>query len=231
MNKKIFMWLSIPVVILVIVFVIIMVIHKDNSINTVKENTISNNEANDNENLEYNKEWGVTQKITASNKKSSESWYINFPYNHTGSYSGTGVIAAQNDGSLVIADGQNKLTSPEIESIQTFFPAYFEQAYTILDGYYRMRGDNYSFEIESQDTITINGYEMCKYMGKHTFNYEREPRSCKWVAYVTQLKSNGAYVYWIVLENFHLNDNEQSLDKTIEEHAYKMACSLREELK
>ena len=82
------------------------------------------------------------------------------------------------------------------------------------------------FTIENKQSAgTINGYEMYKFVGTHSFKYEDKVYNYKYVAYSTQQKKNGAYIYWLVQDE----SQDQTLYSTIEEYAYKMALSLREE--
>ena len=193
-----------------------------------KNNETENPGGNENNNVENNidyKTWGATDRVTASNENGTESFYINVP-THYGTYQGTGIIGKQSDGSMVILDGQNKLSSPNVDKLQNTFPTYFDQVKTILKDYYRMRGDDFAFVIEKTEKTSINGYDMVKFTGTHSYTYEREPVNCNWVAYATQLKSNGAYAYWMVLD---AAENKTS-NSDIAEIAYNMAQTFREEV-
>lgn len=168
--------------------------------------------------------WGVQDKVSASNSQETVSFLISFP-DHVGTLQGTGKIAKQADGTLIIVDGQNKTTSQEVATLSEVFPAYFAQAESVLKGYYRMRGADFKFEIKEQSEVKINGYDMIKFSGSHSYSYEQEPVNCNWVAYATQLKSNGAYVYWLVLDAAE----NKTTNSDIADIAQKMAASLKEE--
>ncbi|MBQ8164632.1 MAG: hypothetical protein IJZ94_02280, partial [Clostridia bacterium] len=59
----------------------------------------------------------------------------------------------------------------------------------------------------------------------HTYTHDGVAGSMSFVAYITQLKSNDAYVYWIVLDE---SETQSQYDK-INECAKKIAESLHEE--
>lgn len=167
-------------------------------------------------------QWGVTD-LWVAERGTLESFYINFPA-YTGVSQGSGLIADQADGTLVIVDRQVRDTSPEVACLEELFPAWFVQTSAILKQYYGLRADGFAFTVESKELTTINGYEMCRFSGFHTLTYKREPLTYRYVAYAAQLKSNGAYVYWMVMDQ----SQDQSLLETVESHAYRMALSLYE---
>lgn len=168
--------------------------------------------------------WGVTDNFTAFANDTFGGYYINFP-ELTGVPKGSGLVAYQSDGSLVIVDGQIIGGTIEVGSVDEVLPAYFEQTIIMMDLYRNSAYDNFAFEIASQEHTTVNGYEMCKYAGVHSFTMDGVAATNNFVAYATQLNSNGAYVYWMVLDE----TADQSLGNTIADHAYRMALSLVEE--
>lgn len=130
------------------------------------------------------------------------------------------------DDTLVILGAENDFEEPTIEGdpIANIFPAYFQKVNGILEAYRGSRYKDFAFEIISQESLSVNDYEMCKYKGKHTFTYKGENVEMSFVAYATRLKANDAVVYWMVLDE----TDEQSLSELIESHADKMAKSLHE---
>ena len=175
--------------------------------------------------------WGVQESIVSVKNDKFGSAYIKFP-TLSGITRGTGKLAYQKDETLVILDAEHKEVFPNItaNSFEDVFPAYFEQTRAIIDAYRQMNYDNFEFSVSEKETVIVNGYEMCKFKGKHTYTvkdvntFEIENIEINYVAYATQLKTNGAYVYWMVLDE----SEDQSLTKTIEDYAYKMALSLKE---
>lgn len=177
------------------------------------------------QNSEKTDDWGVQEKIVATKNDVISVANIKFP-SLTGIVEGTGKIAYQKDKTLVILDAEMKEVFPNIaaNSCEEVFPAYFEQTRAIMDAYRQMNYDNFEFSVANKETVTVNGYEMCKYTGKHTFTVNGENDEMNFVAYATKLNGNGAYVYWMVLDE----SEDQSLTETIEEYADKMAKTLSE---
>lgn len=169
-------------------------------------------------------EWGIIDTFSANKDDKTATIYINFP-SLTGIPEATGLVANQGDDTKIILDAYIKGKSPEIDSVLEVLPAYFEQTLLIFKVNYGSRYSNGNLTIESQEPVTINDYEMCKYIGKHTFKYEGKDFSYQFVAYSTQLKTNGAYIYWLVQDE----SENQSLFETIEDYAYKMGTTLWEE--
>lgn len=168
-------------------------------------------------------EWGVRDRHALSNENGLCGFYINFPY-FAGIPEATGLVAVQGDGTYIILDGHVDGTSPEVDSIEDVFPAYFDQTERVFEVNYGSRYGGGEFSIDSKELVEANGYKMCKVIGTHDFTYKREPYSRKFVAYATQLKDNGAYVYWLVQDE----TEDQSMFETLEDHAYKMALTLKE---
>lgn len=170
-------------------------------------------------------DWGVQDKITTRKNNNTITAWIKFP-TLSGIVEGTGKLAYQKDKTLVIFDAEHKEVFPNLSanSCDEVFPTYFEQTKAIIDAHRQMTWDNFDFKINSKETMTINDYEMCKYTGTHTFTFQGEADSMSFVAYATKLKGNDAIVYWMVIDE----SEDQSLGKTIEEYAKKMAYTLHE---
>lgn len=199
------------------------------SIKEPNDNTDSSIQSSETSNIqEPQKEdeiWGVEEnKITEKNDKKARV-YIKFPY-LTGITKGQGKVAYQTDGSLVILGSESDFEEPNVDGgkVENIFPAYFEKIKGTLKLYRQVDYSDYDFEIKTKEVITVNNYEMCKYIGNHTFTLNGEKKSISFVGYSTKLNSNDAAVYWMVLDD----TTEQSLGSTIESHADKMAESLHE---
>lgn len=169
------------------------------------------------------KDWGAADEYSAWNDNGIEPFYFRFPMN-TGSIHGQGLVAAQEDRTIVVVGADSILQPVEVSGLDGVFPAYFEAVTSSLSDYLGVQASDFEFEIESKETTTVNDYEMCRYAGNHTYTYEGSPFSSRWVAYSTKLESNDAYVYWMVLDY----SEDQSLEATIADHAYKMALTIEE---
>lgn len=236
-KKGISLIALIIIIIIIIMLVTIISLVISNSPKMVDTNQVQNvvEEVDDEKKEEIEEDtenWGVQEKIVAKKNDTFTTAYIKFP-TLSGITEGTGKIAYQKDKTLVILDAEHKDVFPNItaNSCEDVFPAYFEQTKSIIDAYRQMDYDNFEFNISNKETITVNGYEMCKYTGKHTFTidtYSDEGTiDCEmnFVAYATKLNGNDAYVYWMVLDE----SEDQSLTKIIEEYADKMAKTLWEQ--
>ena len=100
----------------------------------------------------------------------------------------------------------------------------------MLESEYVAKRKNFDFTIEQEENITINGYEMCKISGKHSYtvvdeNYKEKDYSCNYVAYATRTKGNDAIVYWMVIDG----TKDNSLVNKIDELGQKMANSFCEQ--
>ena len=233
-NERGNVGLIIGIIVIILVIAIVGVIflvngNKDSKDGTVQNigNTSSNKLNNENEENNSNQidlsNWGVQESIVADKGDNISSAYIKFP-TLSGIIQGTGKIAYQTDKTLVILDSQRMSGSPTISRISDVLPAYFEQTIKIMREYRRSDWKDFAFNVETSEMVKINDYDMCKYTGTHTYTYNGEPGSMKFVAYATQLKENGAYIYWMVLDE----TEDQSMTNTIMEHATNMAYTFHE---
>jgi len=168
------------------------------------------------------KEWGVRTALAAAVGGDASTFYISYP-THTGVSKGTGWVGAQDQPILVIVDRQDKY-SPEVDTLNNIFPAYFEQTTLTLGDYLGSRGRNIQFSVTDSEMLTVGSYDMLKVYGACDYEYEREPIHQEFVAYATQLKENGAVIYWMLLD---CSEDHEMMDLT-EEWAYNMALSLAE---
>lgn len=171
------------------------------------------------------KPWGVEDMITARNSNGTATFFVSFP-ELLGTLQGGGVAAEQPNGILIIADGQDTKTPEDVTKVADVFPAYFVQAQSVLRGYYRTyAGKDYNFEIADKREVKINGHDMVMFSGTLAYEYDREPMNCNWVAYATQVDENGAYAYWMVIDDVR----GVKADVDIADVALKMAHSYREQ--
>ena len=168
--------------------------------------------------------WGVTERYTAEVDGDSQLFSINFPYRRGGTVSG-GMMSEQGDGTTVILTGQNS-KMPEVDSIAEVFPACFERLEVTFKAIYGIGSKNYVFTLESDEPVQINDYDMHRFLCSVSFELSGgQPKNFQFVAYATTLKSNGGIVYWVVFDN----TNEQTNGELIQQHAYNMAHTFREE--
>lgn len=226
MNKKVIIGIITLVVIIgaVICLVLMAGNNKESSIIDTKEETKkeeTNIKKEEKNNIET---WGVEDSIFTENANGlMATLYIKLP-EFTSMRRGAGQVADQSDDTLILMGGQH-LESPTVSSLKDVLSTYISQPIDVLSKYRRVDWQNYAFNIENTEIVKINGYEMCKYVGNHTYTYNGDPSSMNFVAYATQLKTNGAYVYWMVLDE----SENQSLTSTIEDYAYKMALTVKEQ--
>lgn len=198
-------------------------VNKDTSTENI--NSSGETERESTEDNSVNDNWGVDENCVTEKNGVTLRAYIKFPY-LCGIVEGTGKIAYQTDESLVLLGKEISFEEPEVEGdkIENIFPAYFGKVAEIMEAYRGAKYKDFEFEITSKETVDVNGYEMCKYTGKHTFASRKDSFEMNFVAYATRLKGNDAVVYWMVLDE---TDN-QSLSEVIESHADKMAQTLHE---
>lgn len=166
--------------------------------------------------------WGATESWSATNG-TIELFYVNFP-EFRGFGAGGGLASEQSDGSVAIIGGQNELCG-SVDALSEVFPAFFSDVEFTLDGFYGIFTDNYNCTVESDKAVTINGQQMHSFTGMISFDDPDEVHfDCPYVAYAVQLEDNGAYAYWLVLD-----DSEEPNQDLIAEHAYNMALTYREE--
>lgn len=170
-------------------------------------------------------DWGVSGTVTVQGKDMSVQRMI-FKWPTTkGNPAATGEAGPQEDGTFVLVDAYTSGTSPENVELTSFFPAYSQQTIDAFARFYGSRYKNGALTATKGDVSTINGYEVCKYTGTHTFEYKGKTYDQQFVAYVTTAKGNDGYVYFLVADD----SDEQSLGAKIEENAYNMMLSLSEE--
>ena len=201
-----------------------------NDVDDNKDNNNDNDNNNNNDNSGSEKEdeeepWGKKDNMATENKEYITAiYYISYPH-YVGVRQRSGYVAEQGDGTMVLADSQGA-DSLVPNSVNDVLPLWFEQEVKNMSRYIGSRGDNFKFELNSQNEATINGRNMAKFTGNLTYRYERtEEKSHKWVAYSVHVEKNDTYALWMV---FDISE-DQSKGSLIEEHAYNMAKSFIEE--
>ena len=197
----------------------------ENSKESVEEESTDSMPADDDEETP----WGVTENTVVDNNNKLLRVFVNFS-DFTGPTRGSGKLATQSDGSILLFDGQSPEITLPSEKIEDVFPAYFERAVFMLESEYVAKRKNFDFTIEQKENVTINEYEMCKISGKHSYtvvdeNYKEKDYSCNYVAYATRTKGNNAIVYWMVIDG----TKDNSLVNKIDELGQKMANSFCEQ--
>ncbi len=168
--------------------------------------------------------WGVREWWSAQTADTSHVYSINFP-NYSGYTEGSGMIAEQLDGTIALISGQNALLpGPEISDASEMFPAYFYQLQGCLEAFYGLLAKNFEFSVTDDEAVEVNGLEMHSFKGKMQFDDDDEHKEFQFVIYATQLKTNGAYAYWVVYDV----SEDQSKGDLITEHALNMAKTFRE---
>lgn len=168
--------------------------------------------------------WGVTDQYEVFYNGTEVSYCINVPY-YSASNVGRGILCEQADGTMTLVSGQRDY-SPEVNSIAEVFPACNEQVeYTFVSAY-GLLAEDFVFTYEKSEPVTIGDYEMHTFEGELSFVNDTTPMHFTFVAYATQLKSNGGYAYWAV---FDITDDLSAGD-LIAEHAYNMALTFREKV-
>lgn len=136
----------------------------------------------------------------------------------------TGKIAGQDDGTLVMMDSYSAQKSPEVDSLDQVFPAYFEQTVKVFASFYGSSYSDGSLTIDDTEVVTVGEYEFYKHTGTHNYKYKGSDRSRQYVIYLTETKATGAYIYWLVSDT----TADQSAGAKMEDNAYRIALSVRE---
>lgn len=234
-NKKgislIILVLIVVAVIAILAVTIVLVMNKDNPV--INDNNLQISEDNNsqiiddnnhqNSDREFYEEWGSSASWIAGKTAESKPFYINFP-KYAGYTEGYGLVAEQTDGTCVIVASEYDY-SPLVEDLKDFLPAYFSDIQYTLEKIYGLISENYQFKVESNKAVTIGEYSMHAFEGTFSFDEAGKHNEYQYVVYATQLKSNGAYAYWVV---YDVSEN-QSNGNLIKEHALNMAKTFREE--
>lgn len=183
----------------------------------------NNNKGNNNENKIDYETWGDSNIWIARKMGVDEQFAINFP-KYSGHTNGKGLVAEQVDGTIVIVSAEND-NSPAVDKLENFLPTYFSEIEYTLNSIYGILSENFEFNINYASAVTIGKYDMHTFNGTFSFDEDGDHYEYQYVVYVTQLKSNGAYAYWVVYDV----SEDQSKGNLIKEHAYNMAQTFRED--
>lgn len=168
-------------------------------------------------------DWGIEGDIAVRFNQDTQLICFRWP-GSPGNTAGSGKAGGQGDDTFVLVDRYVEDVSPENVSLENFFPAYFEQTIAAFSDFYYLKYSDGSLTVESSEVSTVNGYEVCMFTGKHTYKHSGADRERAYVAYVTTLKSNGGYVYWLVQDN----SSDQSNGALIRDHADRIIRSIWE---
>ncbi len=169
-------------------------------------------------------DWGVHGEIAVqAPDKSVQLVCFRWPV-VSGQGAATGFAGAQDDGTVVLVDRHVPGISPENVSLTEFLPAYSNQVTSAFEDFYFGHYEDGAISVDSYKVNTVNGYEVCKFNGHHSYNYDGETYNDQYVAYVTTTKGNGGYVYWLVQDV----TSKQTNSKLIEEHASNIIQSVWE---
>ena len=169
--------------------------------------------------------WGVgPESVNLLTTEETHPVYIRFPSLVAVRYY-TGKVAYQTDETLVILDARNPDVTPEeAQSVDDVLTAYRDQTIGILSEYRNTFWRDFSFDVQKQEHLTVNGYEMCKYTGIHHCTWKGEEQSMFFTAYSAAVNGGKDYVYWMVLDE----SDDQSLNETVEYYADQMAKTLED---
>lgn len=170
-------------------------------------------------------DWGLKYQGAVSDNNGNPMWYyINFPVS-TGKNRAAGRIGFQDGYVLAIVSQRYSLYEGDLpESIEDVFPVFFPQIIDIEEANQTATAYDYAFDITNQELVEINGYQMCRYEGNHTYEFNHENYSHRYVAYATEV-ADGAYVFWMLIDE---SEDNSSFDLA-SEYALKMAYTLRTE--
>ncbi len=83
-----------------------------------------------------------------------------------------------------------------LDKLEDAFEAHKDELISDIKYYRNMAYDDFDFKVENQELMTVNGFDVCKYSGIHTYTYEytetnenggldrfSEDRECKFVIF------------------------------------------------
>lgn len=196
---------------------------KETSTNSTSQNEIVTNDT-ENSDVKVEETYKIDDSIDTENSSGvMGTAYIKLP-ELASMRRGQGQVVDQSNDMLILMGGQHLETTITSNAIEEVLNDFFVQPIDVLSKYRRVDYQNYKFTISDTENVSINDYQMCKYKGEHTFTNNGEDGKMNYVAFVAKLKSNDAYVYWIVLDE----SIEQNQSKDIDTCATKIAESLHE---
>ncbi len=146
-------------------------------------------------------EWVNENNITLSTSDMEFSlFYIPTPDNVC-AVAGGSKAAPQFDDTFIVFGGQDFSDTNVVENVESVFPSYFSKVQLALNDYfYATYDEDCTFEIAEQKTMTVNGYEMCRYSGSMVYNDREDDVESNYVAYAVKLKEIDCYAYWFVMD-------------------------------
>lgn len=180
-------------------------------------------DAQENTSTAEDEDWGVPDSFSLY--KNGVLGRIEFCFPHyAGIMEGPGLIAYQADDTRVVVTSYMEGSSPEVEQLEEVLPAYCDQIDEIFAFNFGDRYTDSSYTVESKEIVTVGKYEMCRFYGIHSYQYEGTQWNCRYAAYAMFAQTNGCMVMWLVQDE----SVDQSLGETVKEYAYKMAQSVWE---
>lgn len=182
-------------------------------------------------------EWGLKYTESFAAKNRADEWvdfYINYPTLMPHNELDLCEVTYQKDSSL-IAKFESRHNKYSIGSLETLLAdcnelvceAMWDYFYYHTSALNKDRSFETSFEVESTELTTINGFPMCKYVGNLIFDNGETKHTIPFVGYAADLQvGEGAYVMWMVFDNSEFSKLDPLEAGTIEEYALKMAESL-----
>ena len=116
-----------------------------------------------------------------------------------------------------------------VNSLEETFDATKNWTIMMLDSFRDYHYADFDFTIESQELVTINELDTCKYTGKHTYTLDGVAQEIPFVAYSfdTGVIENYSYITVIVMDDSINNPSMEPLPEgTIEAYAKKMVESV-----
>jgi hypothetical protein len=169
-------------------------------------------------------DWGELSSVTYDDWKA----YIRFPERSALYRFGTyGYGDDQDTEAWVLFDIPDVESFDVFASVEDVLPNSTDQLIAAIKQHKANRKyDNYTVELTTQEPITINHFQMCKYTGVCV--YEDWSTGYKalveqqFVAYSAQVSGYEGYVYWVLLDE----SDDQSLADWLSENGEKMAWTL-----
>lgn len=174
-------------------------------------------------------DWGWQEIMSAENNNQSCLFSVNFPYGNgmAEGYAITGDWSHHGAGMMLSCQNEN---SPTINNAAELLPAYLDQIQYNFEEFYGLRASNFEISADKDvSSTTINNYKMYIFTGNISFDYYWHDditlkKDFPFIVYATTLKTNGAYVYWLVYDC----SDDHSKGDLIAEHALNMAKTFQE---
>lgn len=115
-----------------------------------------------------------------------------------------------------------------VENFEDTFSVAKNNIIMYIDNFRNYQYDNFDFVIETQELMTINELDTCKYTGKHTYTLDGVAKEIPFVAYSVDTKQvENTYPTILVMDDSINNPSMEPLPEgTIEAYAKKMVESI-----